>query len=139
MFNNKNLGMDVVGPEGRPLSNPFKELGCPTGKNTALENVGELPAVSNREALQETADTYWRITVILSASWRIIECRDSIQWILQRRKKGGAERPWRAVGYFRTRKALTRVCATFNQEFDPGALIAPDQLPELFGRSSVEV
>jgi hypothetical protein len=88
---------------------------------------------------QETADDYLRTVANLSASWRVIECRDSIQWILQRRKKGGAERPWHAVGYFRTRTALTRLCATLNREFNPGAADVLDQLPEVFGRSSVEV
>lgn len=34
---------------------------------------------------------------------RVIECRDGIQWILQRRRPGGR---WTDLGYFRNRDAL---------------------------------
>ena len=34
---------------------------------------------------------------------RVIECRDGIQWILQRRRPGGR---WADLGYFRNRDAL---------------------------------
>jgi hypothetical protein len=61
---------------------------------------------------QETADEYGCVVLQLNAQWRVIECPDRLQWIIQRRKRGGAERPWRAVHYCRTRKALLRLCAT---------------------------
>jgi hypothetical protein len=34
---------------------------------------------------------------------RVIECRDRLQWIWQRRRKGGT---WRDLGYFRNRNVL---------------------------------
>ena len=92
--------------------------------------------MSNRsDPVQETSDGYQRVIAILGDRWRVIECRDSIQWILQRRENGTAKRPWRAVGYFRTRKALIRVCGGFNREFHPGALTALDHLPEVIGQA----
>jgi hypothetical protein len=33
----------------------------------------------------ETADDYDRIVARIGSDWRIIECRDRLQWILQRR------------------------------------------------------
>jgi hypothetical protein len=116
-----------------------KGLSRLNGEDLTTARAGEFTALSNRESLQETADGYARVVVMLSPSLRVIECRDGIQWILQRRKKGGAERPWRGVGYFRTRKALRRVCATFNQEFNPGTAHVLDSLPEVFGRPGAEV
>ncbi|MCR9151252.1 MAG: hypothetical protein NXH83_13845 [Rhodobacteraceae bacterium] len=78
----------------------------------------------------ETADDYVGTVAQLNATWRVIVCRDGIQWILQRRKNGGAERPWRSVHYCQTRKALTRLCATLCGRVDPLALATLHALPE---------
>ena len=45
----------------------------------------------------------------LTHRWRIILCRQGLQWILQRRENlhGGA---WRGLRYFRTSKALIEEC-----------------------------
>ncbi len=80
----------------------------------------------------ETADAYHQVVLVLRDNWRVIVCRDGRQWILQRRKKGGAERPWRAVGYFRTRDALLRACATDCGPNAPNTLDALVALPEHF-------
>jgi hypothetical protein len=63
----------------------------------------------------------------------VIVCKDAIQWALQQRKKGGAERPWRSVGYFRTRSALLRVSATLCSRIDPAALAILLALPDQIG------
>ena len=36
---------------------------------------------------QETADGYAGVVCQMSPEWRVIRCRDQIQWILQKRKK----------------------------------------------------
>jgi hypothetical protein len=41
--------------------------------------------------------------IVRSGDLRVIECRDAIQWILQRCRKGGT---WRDLGYFRNRDVL---------------------------------
>ena len=90
-------------------------------------------ALKTRELTQETADGYGRVIAQLSPDWRVILCRDAIQWIIQRRKKGGAERPWRGVHYCRTRKALLRLCATSCGRMDPNTLAILLVLPEHIG------
>lgn len=84
-------------------------------------------------ATHETADTYARVVARLCDGWRVIACRNDLQWIVQRRKKGGGECPWRAVGYFRTRDALVRLCAASCWRIDPAALAALAALPERIG------
>ena len=78
----------------------------------------------------ETADGYAAVVAKLDPTWRVIECHDRLQWIIQRRKKGGADRPWRAVHYCRTRAALTRLCATSCGRVDLVAWAALAELPE---------
>lgn len=73
------------------------------------------------------------VVVRLSEGWRVIRCKDDLQWILQRRKKGGAERPWRAVGFYLTRDALLRASASASARIDPAALAALAALPERIG------
>ena len=87
----------------------------------------------SRNTLQETSDQYARVLAQLCATHRVITCRESIQWILQRRKKGGAERSWRAVGYYRTKSALIQACATLCGRIDPTAMAILLALPSHFG------
>ena len=54
----------------------------------------------------ESVDSYSKVLFYITHAIRVIECRNSIQWILQR--KDDARCRWRAVGYFRTRNALIR-------------------------------
>ncbi|WP_050930102.1 hypothetical protein [Aestuariivita boseongensis] len=82
---------------------------------------------------QETSDHYARVVVRLCPRHRVIVCKDNIQWILQRRKNGGGEWPWRALGYFRTRDALIRLSASLCSRVDPSAMVALSALPELIG------
>lgn len=88
-----------------------------------------------RHSRHETADGYSRVICHLADSLRVITCKDNWQWILQRRKKGGAGRPWRAVSYHRTRSALIGRSAALCFRIDPGALAMLAALPEYFGGS----
>ena len=85
----------------------------------------------------ETADAYRNIVAQLCSRHRVIDCKDSIQWILQSRKKGGAERPWRGVGYFRTRDALIRASASLCGRVDPAAMAVLADLPSHFGGAAL--
>ena len=82
---------------------------------------------------QETADDYVGVLARFCDRHRVITCKDDIQWILQRRKRGGAERPWRGVGYFRTREALIRACASLCGRIDPSAMAILLALPAQIG------
>lgn len=79
--------------------------------------------------LQETADDYPRLVTELCAGWRVVVCRDGIQWILQRREKGAATRPWRPT----TKKALIRLCGELELPVEPNAAELLDALPERTG------
>lgn len=46
----------------------------------------------------ETSDDYARI-VWADGNHRIIRCRSDLQWIIQRRERGNASRPWRATAF----------------------------------------
>ena len=84
--------------------------------------------------MAETSDDYGGVVAQLSPEWRVIVCRDGLQWVLQRRKNGGAERPWRARHYCRTRRALVRLCASVCWPVDPDAQAALQRLPVQIGR-----
>ena len=83
----------------------------------------------------ETADDYVGVIARLCHRHRVIVCKDNTQWILQRRKNGGAKRPWRGVGYFRKRNALNRVSASLCSRVDPSAMAILVALPSHFGGS----
>ena len=62
---------------------------------------------------RESSDDY-RGVLFRHGDYRVAECRDDIQWLLQRRRArkapGGAA--WDTIAYFVTRKALHRVYQT---------------------------
>lgn len=94
----------------------------------SISSCADLP---NRN--QETSDECQKVIAWLGFEHRVIVCRDGIQWIAQRRKKGGAERPWRSLGYFRSREALIGFCATLFGRLDPTAWAALAVPPEMIG------
>ncbi len=61
--------------------------------------------------LRETDDDY--PSIARSGRWRIIRCRDDIQWIVQRDRRRGCAgrdlRPWRGVAYVASDRFLTSV------------------------------
>jgi len=72
---------------------------------------------------RESADDYLRVVAILNARWRVIACRDGIQWILQRRNAPETARgdDWRGRSYCRTREALIRCTCAVAGEINPAA------------------
>ena len=56
---------------------------------------------------KEQHQNYQFILGYLSPRFRLIECRDHIQWILQRRDKN--KERWRAISYFMFKKSMIRV------------------------------
>jgi hypothetical protein len=73
--------------------------------------------------------------VALNSHWRVIACRDGIQWILQRQHGPDApERPaaarWEGRAYCRTKEALIRCCRAYSGEIDAAAVAALRTLPE---------
>ena len=66
--------------------------------------------MSQRGAGGNSAESYddWPHKVAESGNWRVIECRNGIQWILQKARKRRGGREWQGQGYFRIREALIR-------------------------------
>jgi hypothetical protein len=89
------------------------------------------PPKSGRDTLPdrpaESRDDYPAVVAHLSERLRIIECRDRIQWIVQRRRSI-CPNSWRGVSYCRTRESLLR-CAGSG---DPAAMAQLRALPERF-------
>ncbi len=80
---------------------------------------------------RESDDNYARIVARLDDDWRVITCRDRLQWILQRRDGVRAGRArWAGVGYCRTRKALLRLCRASGARIDPSQWAALVALPD---------
>jgi hypothetical protein len=86
----------------------------------------------------ETADDYFGFVAQLNANWRVVECRDQIQWILQRR--GSPKKPrrndWRGRSYCRTSEALIR-CTRDCGPVDPVAAAILAALPAWIELTSV--
>jgi hypothetical protein len=68
---------------------------------------------------QESADQYPHVVAHLGPKWRIIECRDGEQWILQRKSTS-----WEARSHCRTSEALQRVVR------EPVGAVELPELPE---------
>lgn len=80
---------------------------------------------------KERDDDYYRVITKINDRWRVIVCRDGIQWILQKQdgKRGGKAR-WTGVSYCTTRSALIRVTAGKCGNLKSGSMDCLNALPE---------
>jgi hypothetical protein len=84
---------------------------------------------------REEADDYRRVVVVLNSDWRIIECRDGIQWILQRRSGERRGQPrWTSRKYNRSKRSLIDNVNRFAGEINPAAREVLDGLPDWMGQ-----
>jgi hypothetical protein len=81
----------------------------------------------------ESDDNYPN-NIRLNDRWRIINCRDGLQWILQRRHGPGrpAGARWAGRSYCRTSAALIGCCRAYSGAIDPAAMAALEALPVWF-------
>ena len=97
---------------------------------------GSQSLATNRVQRQhhETADSYVGLIVQLNEQWRVIVCKDGIQWILQRRdaQRSGQAR-WTGASYHCDRKSLLRVSRTLCGQINPAAKSVLEALPEWIG------
>ena len=78
---------------------------------------------------RESDDNYRDVVALLAPRWRVICCRDGIQWILQK-KEASHQAPWRGVKYFTTKAALIEACGSLNLLSEPNAEAVLYALPE---------
>lgn len=87
---------------------------------------------SDRQTTRRESAENYAIIIFVSANYRVIVCRDGIQWIIQnRRGKSGAGARWRSISYCTTRKALIREWHAKTGDYH-GA-VALGKLPERIG------
>jgi hypothetical protein len=94
-----------------------------------------VPADSRRRSPRdsgESANGYHRLVAALNRKWRVIECCNGVQWILQyRRSAETCSTPrWQARSHCRTREALIRCCTRHAGPIDPAATAILAALPE---------
>jgi hypothetical protein len=91
-------------------------------------------------SLVETADDYCRIVAQLNPGWRVIECRDRLQWILQRRgsPKMSRRNDWRGRSYCRTSQALIGSAREYAGAIDTAATAILNSLPVNIERDSAD-
>ena len=81
----------------------------------------------------ETADAYDNIVMQLGRRWRVIICKDDLQWIVQKRSVERLHRgKWCAKSYVTSRKALIRLCASLELLSDASVRARLEALPEQF-------
>ncbi len=81
---------------------------------------------------RESDDGYQPVVAVLAERWRVIECRDGIQWIVQylASSKTARRTEWKGVRYARTRAGLIASCDRSVPEIGPSALASLQALPE---------
>jgi len=77
----------------------------------------------------ESYDEYARVVVNLDGKTRVIECRDGVQWIVQRAVLRNGHREWLGAAFCRTKEALLR-CAGRYAGANPVLDALPDWFPE---------
>lgn len=60
------------------------------------------------EAGHETSEAYARV-LATSGRWRVIRCKDDLQFVVQERARRAGSRPWRAVAFIYAPSALGAV------------------------------
>jgi hypothetical protein len=93
---------------------------------------GTKPARPNHSR-NESDEGYQPVVVQLAPRWRVIVCRDGLQWILQQRLSA-TETPtradWRGRRYVRTRDGLIAACGRALSDIDGAALALINSLPD---------
>jgi hypothetical protein len=89
----------------------------------------------------ETADDYAGLVAQLNPNWRVVECRDRMQWILQRR--GSPQKAhkdgWRGRSYCRTSEVLRRCTRVYAGAIDASAAANLASLPEWIAEAVAEM
>jgi hypothetical protein len=97
--------------------------------------VGEAPQSRKtgiEASIREIDDDYPHVVLRPGNNWRIIGCRDDMQWIFQRR----AGLAWHSLGYCRSKTGLRNMLQ--RSSLDPSAIDgSPDMYPD--GKRTVSI
>ena len=79
---------------------------------------------------RERDDTYGKVILQLAPRWRIIECRNAEQWIIQKRSAEPLHQGvWRSVSYVVSRDKLIELSASLGLLSEPSKWAVLEQLP----------
>ena len=99
-----------------------------TSPTSHQNNGGSSPQPRSR---RERDDDYCDVIVHIASRWRVIICKDGIQWILQQRSVAPPNTgTWSGKSYPTTRDALIAACSSRNLLSDASARRALDALPD---------
>ena len=88
---------------------------------------------------RERDETYWGVIVALSDRWRVIICKDEIQFILQKRSVPFPNTgTWSGKSYSTTRDALIAACSDRGLLSEPSEEQLLDALPSSFRQYAKE-
>jgi len=100
---------------------------------TLSENRGAAYAVIPSH--RESDDNYHDVIAQLAPRWRVIVCKDYLQWIIQKRTAEPLHAGvWRGVSYVTSRSSLIRLCASLELLSDDTVCATLYALPEQFSR-----
>ena len=86
---------------------------------------------------RETSDFYKGVIAVLASRWRVVTCRNGIQWILQKRTAEPLhEGIWRGQSYCTSRDALLEACAGRELLSDEKACALLNALPDRISQNS---
>lgn len=93
------------------------------------------PSASSPVAMskREKDDNYHRVVSPLNDQYRLAECKDGIQWLVQRRDKSPetlATTRWRNVSYPRCREGVFAALAWLRIEVSPSVMARLVALPD---------
>ncbi len=92
-----------------------------------------------RRAIAEQGDNYPNVVMQQGETFRLIACRDGIQWIPQTRGTHAVARTrWRPRSYHRSKISLIRRLPAFLPGIDPKNLAILDALPDWIEEGSVQ-
>ena len=121
-----------------PLAGPGRDTHSGLQKKSAMgsdQNVSE--NFESYDVVQlahrERDDEYREVIVQLTPRWRVIVCKDYLQWIIQKRTAEPLHRGvWRSQSYVTSRNSLIRLCASLELLSDDTVCATLDALPEQF-------
>ena len=92
-------------------------------------------AMSESHSHRERDDSYSKVIIKLAPRWRIIECRNALQWIIQHRSSKLLNRGhWLSVSYHTSRNKLIEVSTRLNLLSDASMKDVLAGLPETFSQ-----
>lgn len=80
-------------------------------------------------------DNYERVVAMLNSRWRVVLCKDGLQWVLQRKQK--TRDGWHGKSWCVTREALVRCIGEKVEEVDAEGLALVRRLPALASLVSI--